>query len=168
MLPDWLESPLNVDGLNINQTYDFLYSVYNQTLSNIDKIIVDGKNITIDRGESKESPGYERAFIHFITRSRGKGPNAIRSYDEARAIKIHWIKPLLIHYKDEMVKSFWAKGPKENSLYIWLEDFDYLLILKDIKSKKFNELRMVVTAYSVDPEMKQSLRKKYLNAIKIL
>lgn len=168
MRPEWLDPPLDVNGLNINQTYNYLYSVYNQTLSDIDNIVVDGKHVSIDRSKSEEDPEYERAFIHFITRKRGEGRKAIRSYDEERARKIHWIKPLLLHYRDEAVKSFWAKGPKENSLYIWLEEFDYLLVLKDVKSARYNGFRMVITAYSVDPETKQSLYKKYRNAISIL
>ncbi len=168
MRPEWLDPPLDVNGLNINQTYDYLYSVYNQTLSDIDNIVVDGKHVSIDRSKSEEDPEYERAFIHFITRKRGEGRKAIRSYDEERARKIHWIKPLLLHYRDGAVKSFWAKGPKENSLYIWLEEFDYLLVLKDVKSARYNGFRMVITAYSVDSETKQSLYKKYRNAISIL
>ncbi len=165
MRPEWLDPPLDVNGLNINQTYNYLYSVYNQTLSDIDNIVVDGKHVSIDRSKSEEDPEYERAFIHFITRKRGEGRKAIRSYDEERARKIHWIKPLLLHYRDEAVKSFWSKGPKENSLYIWLEEFDYLLVLKDVKSARYNGFRMVITAYS---ETKQSLYKKYRNAISIL
>lgn len=168
MRPEWLDPPLDVNGLNINQTYDYLYSVYNQTLSDIDNIVVDGKHVSIDRSKSEEDPEYERAFIHFITRKRGEERKAIRSYDEERARKIHWIKPLLLHYRDGAVKSFWAKGPKENSLYIWLEEFDYLLVLKDVKSARYNGFRMVITAYSVDSETKQSLYKKYRNAISIL
>ena len=164
MLPDWLSPPLEISGANIEETYQKLYEVYLKIVSELDTIVVDGKHVVFDRNPDAVMPQFEGAFMHFVTRGAG----SVRVYDEARASKIHWIVPLLKHYEDEDVKSFWCQGPKVNTLYIWLEEYNYVLILKDMKSAKFSETRMVVTAFSVDSDYRKSLRKKYQRAKKIL
>lgn len=163
MLPDWLEPELTLNG-NLDENYSYLHQVFMRDLSNLDGIIVDGKSVFIDMGKDKTMPQYERSFLHFVTRTCGD----IRAIDFKRACKLHWVRKVLEHYTMPEVTAFWHMGPKGPVLYLWLEDHDFLLILKDQKSRAYKESRIMVTAYNVDPEYRRVLNNRLRSAMKVL
>lgn len=163
MRPDWLPRELNIRS-SIHDDYRYFHEIFVRDLSDLSDIKIDGKGVYIDRGKDNFRPEYERGFMHFVT--RGEKDNRIIDY--ARARKLNWILPVLTHYKEPEVKAFWSKGPRDRSLYLWLEDFDFLIILKDWKGSKNRGTRVIVTSYSVDKSYRKVLRKRFSESDKIL
>lgn len=164
MRPEWLPEELCLNNSSLQEDYDFLHDIFIRDFSNIEDIVVDSKGVYIDRGRDVQYPEYERGFLHFVTRVNGSE----RPIDYERAKKLNWVLPVLKHYMEPEVKAFWSLGPKDKSLYLWLEDFDFLIVLKDWKSNKNRKTRIVVTSYSVDDSYRRVLRKRYKNAYRIL
>ena len=163
MLPNWLDRELPLNG-TLDEVYKYLHRIFIRDLGNLSGITVDGKGVCIDMGRDNDMPQYERAFMHFITRTCGD----IRSIDFERARKLHWVRRVLEHYTEPEVAAFWHIGPKGPVLYLWLEDYDFVLILKDQKGKRHRNLRIMVTAYSVDSEYRRILQRRLGCASKIL
>lgn len=163
MLPDWLDPELPLKG-TLDENYSCLYEIFVRDLSNLEGIIVDGKSVCIDMGKDEAMPKYERSFLHFVTRTRGD----IRSIDFDRARKLHWVRKVLEHYTAPEVTAFWHLGPQCPVLYLWLEEHDFILILKDQRSRAYKDSRIMVTAYSVDPEYRRTLNNRLKSALKVL
>lgn len=164
MKPSWLPRELVLNGSSAQEDYRFLHEIFMRDLFDLEGILVDGKGVYIDRGKDSFYPEYERGFIHFVTRTNGSE----RSIDYERAKKLNWVLPVLKHYMEPEVKAFWSIGPKDKSLYLWLEDYDFLVILKEWKSNKNRGTRIVVTAYSVDASYRRTLRRRFENSHKVL
>lgn len=164
MRPDWLPRELELNNSSLQEDYNCLHEIFLRDLSNLDGIIVDGKSVYIDRGKDEIYPEYERGFLHFVTRRNGDA----RPIDYERAKKLNWVLPVLKHYMEPEVKAFWSVGPKDEGLYLWLEEYDFLIILKDWKGSKNNGTRIVVTSYSVDGSYRRSLEKRFRDSYKVL
>lgn len=164
MRPDWLPRELNLNNSSLQEDYRFLHEIFVRDFSNLDDILVDGKGVYIDRGKDSFYPEYERGFIHFVTRANGDE----RPIDYERAKKLNWVLPVLKHYTEPEVKAFWSVGPKGECLYLWLEDYDFLIILKEWKSNKNRSTRIVVTSYNVDGSYRRVLKKRFENSHKVL
>jgi hypothetical protein len=155
MLPDWLEPELVLNG-TLSDNYRDLYAIYQNTLSNLSAVKVDGKTVIVDTHKDKVDRQYECSFIHFVSKDAG----GVRSIDFDRAKKIHWIRPILENYLDSEVKSFWHDHPNGSALYLWLHNYDFLLVLKTFNSSK----HILVTAHHVLPYKKRQLRRQYDNS----
>lgn len=164
MQPDWLPKKLEIKGMSVEQNYKDLHAIFERDLLNLDKIIVDGKSVCIDMGKDKVYTGYERGFLHFVTRKNGKQ----RIIDFERAERLNWVLPVLTHYLEPEVSAFYYIGPKDEALYLWLKDFDFLIILKDQKSQKYKDSRIMVTSYHVDSSYRRRLQERLNNASKII
>lgn len=82
-------------------------------------------------------------------------------FDLQRSIRIEWIKPIIENYQDTNIL-FWEE-PYENrgfTLYFWLKDLDYLVILRRTK----NNLLFLTTGFFVDKTSNyaRNLTNKYI------
>lgn len=164
MRPEWLPKELEINTSSLQEDYRLLHEVFVRDLSDLSSVKIDGKGVFIDRSKDNFYPEYERGFLHFVTR----GKKDCRVIDYSRAKKLNWILPVLLHYREPEIKAFWSKGPKDESLYLWLEEFDFLIILKNWKSSKNRETRILVTSYSVDSQYRHVLKKRFQKADKVL
>lgn len=164
MLPDWLPNKLSIAGMSLKQSYADLHEIFLRDLSDLSGIIVDGKSVCIDMVKDKVYTDYERGFLHFVTRENGDQ----RIIDFARAERLNWILPILTHYLEPEVAAFWHTGPKDDALYLWLQNFDFLVILKNQKSAKYRNSRIMVTSYHVDPGYRKTLERRLANASRVL
>ncbi len=162
MLPDWLDPELSLRG-TLADNYAQLYDIFRQSLFDLTSVIVDGKSVHVDKNKDAIEPAYECSFIHFI--SRGTGHDNVRTIDFERASRIHWIRPILEHYLDVEVKSFWHTRYDGDALNLWLYDHDFLVVLKQDRRKTGN---VIVTAHVVERYKKKQLSKQYNDSPKKL
>jgi hypothetical protein len=162
MLPDWLSAPLTLNG-TLSQDYEKLYRVFQTDLFH-QSLEVEGIPIIINPALDPDMPQYERGFTHLVTREDASG---LRSIDHERATRLHWVAPLITHYKDPAVRSFWSPSPRRGErLYIWLYEHDYVLVLNWTSSSQ--NRKILLTAYHVDRHRRVQFQRYYENATRIL
>lgn len=118
---------------------------------------VEGQRVKIvDKASfSREFKGCPETFVHLITRdSKMKGQ---RMFDPARANRLHWIKPILLHSKDSRIKYYEFTDNKGIlKKHFWFQEADFMVVLKPIG----NEL-LVVTGFKVDAPERRTYLKRY-------
>ena len=164
MQPDWLPKKLEIVGLSVEQNYRDLHAIFIRDLLDLGGIVIDNKSVRIDLTKDKFYTEYERGFLHFVTRENGSQ----RIIDFERAERLNWVLPVLTHYLEPEVSSFWHIGPKDEALYLWLKDFDFLVILKNQKSNRYKDSRIMVTSYHVDSGYRRVLQKRLDNSSRII
>ena len=101
----------------------------------------------------------EEGFWHVVSRKDPKTGD--RLIDYRRAERLPWARPLMESSERPEIKVFdYIEGPKDKGIrrYIWLEGYDYALILQR-KKKAF----YWVTAFYIDIEWKREDMKKRFN-----
>jgi hypothetical protein len=147
MVPDWLPAKLRLNG-SMPEIYELLHSHYQANIVST-CIEIEGVPVLHNNTPDRVYPQYTNGFTHLITREVTSGN---RVYDPQRAEKLSWVVPILQNYKEPAVSCFWYVRPqgsnKVESLAIWLEECDYILILRwhNIQRQK----KIVVTAHSID------------------
>jgi len=145
-LPAWLPAQLNLDG-TWQSILERLYKIfcddfrYHQTKHRDLPVFYD--NRIIPDGQNKEE-----GFWHLTERKDRE--SGIRTYDPERSRRLPWARPIiesearpeiLVFDYDPQVKN------KRIRRFIWLKDYDYLVILK--KTKKDY---ILLTAYYIDSD----------------
>jgi len=103
---------------------------------------------------------YEEGFWHLITKDDKDKKE--RLFEPRRAERLPWCGPAISNHGDNAVKKWEYREPtKRIRIYLWLEAFDYVIILeKRTVGKK--EIIFLITAYYVDGEStRRSLKRKY-------
>jgi hypothetical protein len=137
-----------LNELHNNFTEDFLRSPF----------IFLGKPIAIDFTLEE---GREKTFWHVITRDITKTGN--REAELQRAVRVHWIGPILENYAHPNVTYFrYPEGSGRLRYYFWLRSDNYLVILEETARRFF-----LVTAYVVDKKhMINDIERKYSQRLK--
>ncbi len=99
--------------------------------------------------------GKEATFWHMISEGRAESE---RIPDIRRCERIRWPKPIIEHSDCEATIKVWENTRRnEKRICIWLESYDYLIILADRK-----KYILFWTAYSVTQNhSKRKLQKEY-------
>jgi hypothetical protein len=116
------------------------------------------------RVESDCPFGFEEGFWHLVTRDQWTyNPQTRRKEKERlpeldRAGRVPWAKPIADNESDDPVlvwdfEDETRKG-KVTRTYLWLRDFDYVVILQK-QTKRFGDIFMLVTSFYVDIESKR-------------
>lgn len=101
--------------------------------------------------------GKENIFWHLVEREdKATGE---RFPDFRRSERLPWARPMLDNLgQPEILDWDYEEGDKSIHTYVWLKDFDYLIVMK----KYPNGQRRLITAYYVDYEnTRRKLQKKY-------
>jgi len=150
MRPDWLPDKLSLAG-NMPDLYRSLNAFYQAEIEN-EPIMIEGVPVIHNTFLDPKSPPYTHGFIHLVTREIVDAREKIRVFDPTRAEKLSWVVPILKNYKEPEVSCFWYETPEGvnviESLAIWLEEMDYILILKWENISRTT--KVVVTAHTVD------------------
>lgn len=99
---------------------------------------------------------YEEGFWHLITKDEQSTKE--RLFDPRRAERLPWCSPVLQNCDDGAVK-VWSRreGSGKIRTYVWLEDFDYVIILDEK-----NRVYFLVTAHHIDGDRRRNqLKTKY-------
>jgi hypothetical protein len=105
---------------------------------------------------------YEEGFWHLITKE-DKSAND-RLLDPRRAERLPWCKPTIENCHDGEVKVWdYRESKREIRTYVWLENWDYVVILRKRPQQK-GTIAFLLTAFHVDHEStRKGLRRKYAN-----
>lgn len=155
MTPTWLPALNDTDGI-WEEVLLRLYSVFQKDFIS-DGCAYNGLPVTWDRRKI-DSP-YEEGFWHLI--SKVDPVNKERPFDPPRAKKLSWCKPCIENCLDKNVKIWNMKEKGRIQVYIWLEYFDYVVVLQ-----RRNKVAFLVTAFHVGgASTKKKLQTKYNNRI---
>lgn len=128
------------------------------------------------RVESNCPFGFEEGFWHLITRedwvynprTRRREKERLPEFD--RAGRMPWAKPIIDNERDDPVL-VWefddeTRKGKATRTYLWLRDFDYVVILEE-QSKRFGTVFRLITSFYVDVEAKRKdLLSRYERRLK--
>lgn len=120
-----------------------------------------GRNVTFNGVIDEFSRGKVEGFWHVITCEDATRSN--RLIDYRRAERLLWAKPLMGNpHHNEIKFFFYQEGDPRQGMrhYIWLEDYNYVVILQKKKS-----YYVWVTAFYVDDWKQKNLQRKFENRI---
>jgi hypothetical protein len=119
--------------------------------------------VVVYHNRTEGTLGYEEGFWHMVTRE-DKLQGGKRFFEHKRAAKLAWAKPLLESAAHERIRIWdYDTGNRRKGIrtFLWLEDWDYVVILKRI-GRPF----MLVTAYDVDDEKtRRYFERLYANRV---
>ena len=105
--------------------------------------------------------GKEKIFWHLTSRDDKEAGE--RLPDLRRCERLPWVRPMLdYHCKPEILAWDHLEGDGTIKTYVWLENYDFIVILKKYEDGG----RRLVTSFWVEYEnTKSKLRKKYTRRI---
>jgi hypothetical protein len=151
MTPTWLPAMLDTDGV-WEKTLKCLYAVFKKDFIT-DRCFFNDFPVIWDKRilEGK----YEEGFWHLIEKDYHDTEG--RKFDPPRAKRLPWCKPIIEHGLAIEIKAWDYRENGRINHYLWLENFDYVVI---IQKKRY--VIFLVTAYFVTGESsRRNLRKKY-------
>lgn len=149
--PDWLP-PLLYLSEEWNKDIEKLHEIFtNSFIEN--QCFFEKQLIFVDK---RLSDGKEQGFWHLVTKTDEKANE--RFFDNQRAKRLPWCRPLIENCYDASVKTFnWLHSNNKIRTHIWLEEFDYIVILQPFPNGKAASL---ITAYFIEGD---STRKKFID-----
>lgn len=118
---------------------------------------INDMTLKVNENKSKHPlfKGKLDGFVHLVTReSKYSGK---RNFDNQRANRIHWIRPILENVTNNRVKYFERINDKGIKQYhYWLKENDFLVILREIKPDI-----LLVTSFIVDVTAKFKYQRWY-------
>ncbi len=158
--PDWLPDMLSIGG-EPSQIFKMLYQIFCRDFKDstclfrtypvwYDRRILDGK--------------YEEGFWHLITKEDKE--TGERLLDLRRAERLPWCGSSIHNSYDPILKVWnYLEGKNRINTYIWLEKFDYVIILQR-KEQRIGTVYFIVTAYHVDGSRRiKQLQNKFENKL---
>lgn len=157
MAPNWLPKRHPLSG-DIDRDTESLYVIFTRDFI-AGRPTLEGMSVSWDKGRDYGSI-YDRGFLHMITRDSEIAQE--RRFDDFRAERLPWCRPLLDNCTCTTVKKWDSKEGGRVNTYLWLENERYVLVLQRMKKDYF----VLVTAHHVDgPSSARRLHSKYKNRI---
>jgi hypothetical protein len=160
MQPDWLPPQLVLAGSSISDDYAKLYEVFERDFISSAHAVVDGSRVIVNNViDPSVDGGYTYGFTHLVTHGQGAG----RSIDYERARKLPWVRAILDNCAQPEVTAFYVQYAKDERLYLWLTDYDFVVVLKKLKSRSEREspTKIIVTGYHVYSQGRRTLQRLY-------
>ncbi len=161
--PDWLPDMISVDG-DITKIVALLYRIYKRDFSR-NKKNFQGCYVWCEQQPSSWSGRtYEKSFLHLITRFDYETEE--RLFDPRRSERLPWCGAVIENTdRSEIVYWDYKEGNKSTRTYIWLKEFDYVVILQKRSLRKF-DVYFLITAFHVDGASKRiNLERKFKNRL---
>lgn len=153
--PSFLPPLLNLDG-DWDTILSRLYDVFEKDFK-MSQVCHNGIKVLYNSTVKDGRSGKEEGFWHVVSRYDIR--TGERLIDYPRAKRLPWAKPLIESRERSEIKVWqYQEGTADKGVrtYIWLENFNYALILQR-KKKVF----YWVTAFYVDTWKKKDLQNKY-------
>jgi len=156
-LTAFLPPILNLDG----EWEEILKKLYRVFEKDFKKRKLFYKNLRVKYDNRKNSNNKEEAFWHLITKKDKKHGRLI---DYNRAKRLPWVRPIIENYNNSEIKDFnYLEGFGGIRKYLWLENYDFVVILEKKINKKYI---ILVTDFYVDYNWKRKdLERKYQQRI---
>lgn len=137
-----------------NKKIDFLYEIFKSDFVDVD-VHLNGI-IYIDPKSHDKEDDKENIFWHIITRK----DRGTRNFDEPRACRIKWIKPIIENFLSQNIKLFYYyEDNGKIRLYLWAFQNDFVVILQ----KLGNISSYLVTSFYIDNQKKRDIFEKKYN-----
>jgi hypothetical protein len=155
--PSWLPNKVSVNG-EWTHVLMMLYSIFEEDFIRAERSF-RSRPIWWNRTLLPGSP-YEEGFWHLIEKEQPKLGQ--RVFDPRRAEKLPWCGPSITNADDPIITLFfYREGNSKLRVYIWLESYDYVVILEKQKMR-LGDVFFLVTAYHVSGEgTRRNLQRKY-------
>jgi hypothetical protein len=162
-MPDWLPAIVSVSG-EWEQVLVRLYSIFNRDFRQKGCRFGD-RPVWWDRRKLEGSP-YEEGFWHLITKTDRRLKE--RLLDPRRAERLPWCKPTIVNSNAPEVRVWSYKEAKgEIRTYLWLENWDYVIVLEERQLGGGRNVAFLITAFHVGGESTRgSLRRKHESRIR--
>lgn len=166
MIPDWLPAEIDLGGSDVSADYAKLHAIYSQDFDGRSPLFIEGHEVVVS---TTVDPHYVEAYTYGFTHLVTCGDDT-RSIDYPRAKKLPWVRAVIQNYSNPEVKAFWATNSRGESLFLWLYDYDFVVILKKLDSLMHvnSAQRILVTAYNVYPTKRAYFERLYDTATCIL
>ena len=108
-------------------------------------VLFEGQKIWVEQKRSNIRLFYAfpYTFVHVITQELEKGQ---RKFEQARAKRVHWIKPILLSCADDRIRVFErVHDSGKPQVYFWFRDLSYVVILRTLTERK-----QLLTAFCVE------------------
>lgn len=155
-LPDFLPPILDLGG-TWEEILDRLYSVFHHDFKE-SAVRHSGVRVIFDGRIMPDGQGKEEGFWHVVLRKDTDRKE--RLIDYRRAERLPWAKPMMESTTINEIRVFdYDHGTKDVGVrrYVWLADYDYVLILQKKKRAMF-----WVTAYYIDSDRgRRDLVRRY-------
>ena len=155
--PTWLPSMVNVNG-EWNRVVAMLYGIFDRDFRQ-SACFLEHTRVLWDQTKLDASP-YEEGFWHLITqRDQAMGE---RLFDPERAKRLPWCRPTLENCRDPEVAVWdYQESSGKVRTYVWLERWDYVIILEKRPRWTNPSAAFLVTAFHVGGSgTKRKLRRK--------
>jgi hypothetical protein len=154
--PAWLPSIVNVGG-EWEHIFKMLYGIFKADFIQMGRTF-EGRQIRWD--DRKFDGMYDEGFWHLITRQDEETGERIPDF--RRAERLPWCGPTISNSGDPVVKVWdYREGNGEIRTYLWLEFWDYVVILKK-RMHRIGEIAFLVTAYHLDGTSRlRNLEQRY-------
>jgi len=152
-LPDWLPAPLSYNDFR-GDYEKFLAAVYEIFKCDFKRSRpkYKGSALTYD---ARIEDGKEAVFWH-VTTSTDIESNK-RVPDLRRSERIAWLRAIIEHPDDEPLKLWTEKRRRGNRIHIWLEEFDYLVVL----GERPRAMILITAVYTDSEHTRRSLNKRW-------
>ncbi len=150
-LPEWLPEMASISPWE-HDTYERLYDEFHNAFI-VGTVQLAGKTVGYDSTIVDEK---ENGFWHITTKTSEDGD---RLPDPRRCEKLVWLKPM-IENSDKSEVLVWEEDAGKGSfkIYVWLENYDYVAVIKKNRNGKL----YLVTAYAVEyPNVRRKLKSQY-------
>jgi hypothetical protein len=148
------------DDLDIEEpTPEQSFKMYGIFLNDFIKtpMMIDGRRLKVNENKSKHPlfKGKSKGFVHLVTReSKYSGK---RNFDNQRANRIHWVKPILENASDNRIKYFERINDDNfNQRFYWFKEKNLIVILREIEPDV-----LLVTSFCVDDMEKRKYQGWY-------
>jgi len=155
--PNWLPPVISVNG-EWNEVLARLYEIFKRDFKETQRTL-DGKLVWWDK-RILASDQYEEGLWHLISRIERK--TGERFFDPRRAERLPWCGPIISNANDGCVKVWdFKEATGRLRTYVWLDDWDYVIILEKREQRK-GQILFLITAFYVDGDSKRrNLRSKF-------
>jgi hypothetical protein len=150
--PEWLPEMFPVNPWT-EQTFDLLYEIFKRDFKDSQP---NYRGLTVWFFPEKELDK-ELVFWHLTTREDKESGE--RLTDFRRSERLPWARPMLDNADTPEVLDWdYEEGDRTVQTYVWLKDFDYLMILKKYPDGR----RRLITSFWVEfPNTRRKLEKKF-------
>lgn len=151
--PAWLPAIFSMSPWSVEVMED-LYAVFRRDFV-LNPAAYQGNRVWFFPGRDRDK---EEIFWHLVEREDPPG-SGNRLPDFRRSERLPWARAMLDNCAEPEIKAWdYVEGDGDVHTYVWLEQFDYLIVMKRYP----NGQRRLLTAYWVDYENKRrKLLKKF-------